>query len=124
MNNSQSIARGQIYLATIEGVGSEQRGKRPVIIVQNDVGNLHSATTLVAPITTVAKKSHLPVHVILNNKNLHRNSMALLEQIHVLDKSRLRRHIGRLSKTDIAKINKALAISLGLETNGGNSDEQ
>lgn len=119
---SQSIARGQIYLATLEGIGSEQRGKRPVVIVQNDVGNLHSATTLIVPITSSAKKSHLPVHVVLNNKNLHKNSMALLEQIQVLDKSRLRKHIGRLSKKDIAKINKALAISLDLETTGGNND--
>ena len=123
MIDSRSIARGQIYLAMLEGRGSEQRGKRPVVILQNDVGNLHSATTLIAPITSSAKKSHLPVHVILDNKNLHKNSMALLEQIQVIDKSRLRRYIGRLSNRDIAKINKALAISLGIETVGEINDE-
>ena len=118
MVDSKSITRGQIYLATLVGMGSEQRGKRPVVIVQNDTGNLHSATTLVVPITSTLKKSHLPIHVVLENKHLHKNSMALLEQIQVVDKTRLRKKIGRLSKNEIEKIDKALAISLDIECTG------
>lgn len=123
MDNSKSIARGQVYLATLNGIGSEQSGKRPVVILQNDMGNQHSATTLVAPLTTAAKKRCLPVHVVVSNKNLREESMVLLEQIQVIDKCRLRKMVCRLSNKEIQQINKAAAISLALENVGGFENE-
>lgn len=123
MNKTEKIERGQIYLAVLDGYGSEQRGKRPVVIVQNDSGNRFSSTTLVAPVTSVKKKTNLPVHVLVTNKYLHKNSMILMEQIKVIDKKRLRKYIGRLSNADVERVNAALSVSLALEKNGGNKDE-
>lgn len=108
------VKRGQVYLAILNGQGCEQRGKRPVVILQNDVGNKYSPTTLVAPLTTSKKKRNLPVHVKVFNNGLSRNSMVLLEQVQVMDKSRLRQKLCDLNKNEIARIDNALAISFAM----------
>ena len=73
------VQRGQIYLAILNGVGCEQQGKRPVLILQNDVGNRFSPTTIIAPLTTSDKKKHLPVHVPVFSNKLFKKSIVLLE---------------------------------------------
>ena len=83
------VQRGQIYLAILNGVGCEQQGKRPVLILQNDVGNRFSPTTIIAPLTTSDKKKHLPVHVPVFSNKLFKKSIVLLEQVQVIDKKRL-----------------------------------
>ena len=107
------VYRGEVYLATLLGEGCEQQGKRPVLIIQNDVGNRHSPTTIIAPITSSFKKSSLPVHVPVYNKRLFTDSVVLCEQIQVMDKSRLEKPICRLTEKEMSAVNKALAISVG-----------
>lgn len=106
------MKRGQIYYADLSpAVGSEQGGLRPVIIVQNDMGNKHSPTTIVAPLTT-RQKHKLPTHIDVEMQD-GRKSTILLEQVRVLDKSRLRgKPIGVLK--DTTRLDRAIAISLGL----------
>lgn len=114
MNNT--YLRGEIYLADLgEGVGSEQRGRRPVIIVQNDVGNKFSNTLIIAAISSSIKhKSHLPTHHIVNaGDGLTSNSVILLEQIRTIDKKRIISYIGHIDPKHIAAIEFSLAISLG-----------
>lgn len=121
------ILKGQIYLAFLTGKGSEQRGRRPVLILQNNMGNKHSPTTIVAPITSSKskKKRHLPVHVPVYSNKLEKESMVLLEQIQVIDKSRLGKILCQIGDAQLDKIDKALAINFGMNTylNGGNTDE-
>ena len=108
------IKRGKIYYANLSGsIGSEEKGVRPVLIIQNDVGNEFGKTTIVAPLTTKFKQNNLPMHVPIIIKNL-RYSLVMLEQIRVLDKSRLLEYVGRLREKDIQKIDNALKISLYL----------
>lgn len=122
------ILKGQIYLAFLTGKGSEQRGRRPVLILQNNMGNKHSPTTIVAPITSSKskKKRHLPVHVPVYSNKLEKESMVLLEQIQVIDKSRLGKILCQIGDAQLDKIDKALAINFGMNTylNGGNTDER
>ncbi len=108
------IHRGEIYFADLNpSVGSEQGGFRPVLIVQNDVGNKYSPTTIIAPLTTRKTKASLPTHVwILNNKGYP--TMILLEQVRTLDKSRLQDCIGKVKREDMELVDRALQISLGL----------
>ena len=117
------IKRGEIYYADLGvTVGSEQRGIRPVLIIQNDIGNKYSPTTVVAPITSkVGKKSHQPTHVPVRCEGLSMNSMALLEQIRTLDKSRLKSRVGELDAETMKRIETALLISVGMkeESHGG-----
>ena len=114
--------RGDIYYADLSPViGSEQGGVRPVLIVQNDVGNRHSPTVIAAAITSQRDKARLPTHIQLNSTGcgLARDSVVLLEQIRTIDKRRLKEHMGRLDEGSMNRINQALQVSFGIggETN-------
>ena len=108
------IRRGDIYYADLRPViGSEQGGIRPVLIIQNDMGNKHSPTTIVAPITSVVKRNHMPTHVTIDVDCLDEISIVLLEQIRTIDKSRLDGYIGLLDKKeerDIFKVNELFGM--------------
>ena len=109
--------RGEIYFADLEGgVGSEQMGYRPVLIIQNDTGNKHSPTVIIASLTSEIKgKAKLPTHYFLEAGNgLERDSFVLLEQIRTVDKRRLDEFVGKLNEKQMGEINHALAISVGL----------
>lgn len=111
------IERGDIFYADLRPVvGSEQGGIRPVLILQNDIGNRYSPTTIIAAITSQINKAHLPTHVELKAEEfgLERDSVILLEQIRTIDKKRLRSRIGRLEGDIVDRINRGLLISLGL----------
>jgi mRNA interferase MazF len=110
------ILRGDLYYADLNPVvGSEQGGVRPVLVIQNDVGNRHSPTTIVAAITSKAKIT-LPIHCPLSMESgLDRDSVALMEQIRTIDKQRLRDHVGTLDADDMRAVDRALAVSLGLK---------
>lgn len=110
------MERGDIYYANLSPVvGSEQGGNRPVVIIQNDIGNKFSPTVIVAAITSVHKTS-MPTHVQLDSKKygLAKNSVVLLEQIRTIDKKRLTSKIGNLDRSSMMNVNKALQISLGM----------
>lgn len=112
----EQIKRGEIYYADLSPVvGSEQGGIRPVLILQNDVGNKYSPTVIVTAITSQLGKAKLPTHVELpaEQYNLPKNSVALLEQIRTLDKRRLQEKVTSLSQEKMKEVNKALLISLG-----------
>lgn len=109
------VKRGEIYYADLSPViGSEQGGVRPVVIIQNDKGNKHSPTTIVAPITS-RKKARIPTHVLINNPCLKYTSLILLEQIRIIDKSRLRECIGVLNDEELEKLDTAIVKSLNIE---------
>ena len=97
-------------------VGSEQGGIRPVLIVQNDVGNKHSPTVIAAAITSQRDKAKLPTHIEVNGAGcgLSKDSVVLLEQIRTLDKKRLKERMGQLDNTAMTQVNNALSISFGL----------
>ncbi|WP_296898010.1 type II toxin-antitoxin system PemK/MazF family toxin [uncultured Megamonas sp.] len=117
LRRNEIVKRGDIYYANLSPViGSEQGGLRPVLIVQNDIGNKYSPTIIVAAITAKLGKTHMPTHIDLPAKscNLERDSMVLLEQLRTIDKSRLSKKITTLDKTFMQEVNKALMISLGL----------
>ena len=102
------IFKGDVYYADLNPViGSEQGGVRPVVILQNDIGNKYSPTTIVAPMTT-KNKTYVPMHVILKESFLAKKSTLLLEQIRTIDKKRLIKKIGTLSKQSQERIDKAL----------------
>ncbi len=110
------IKRGDVYFATLDPVvGSEQGGIRPVVIIQNDIGNKYS-TTVIACVTTRRKKERMPTHlsVILNHDDLLQESVAMLEQVRTIDKSRLLDYICTLPFAKMSEIDRALAISLGI----------
>ena len=110
--------RGEIYCADLNPVvGSEQGGIRPVLIVQNDVGNKYSPTVIIAAITSRLEKTNLPTHVQLDDFScgLEKNSIILLEQIRTIDKARLREYKGHLNQPCMNTVNQALSISFGLE---------
>ena len=118
MKNTYS--RGDLYFADLgTGIGSEQNGNRPVVIIQNDVGNRHSPTTIVAAISTQIKtKANLPTHYYLKpSSGLVQASVVMLEQIRTIDKTRLGQYIGKLSQEALQGISHALAISIGLVGN-------
>lgn len=109
------IRRGDVYYADLSGgVGSEQGGVRPVVVVQNDKGNKYSTTLIVAPISKKMSKPPLPTHVIFSVSQLNYVSMILLEQLRTIDKKRLGQWICTLDQSTIEKINTALRISLEL----------
>ena len=113
------IKKGDIYFAKLEdGVGSEQTGERPVLIIQNDIGNLYSPTTIVAAITTSKSKKALPTHVELpsDKTELPENSIVMLEQIYTIDKVRLKRFVCHLNEDYICSVNNAIRCSIGLDT--------
>jgi mRNA interferase MazF len=112
-----SVKRGDIYFANLNPVmGSEQGGVRPVLILQNDVGNTYSPTTIVAAITSKIKKAKLPTHVEIpaEKSKLDRDSVVLLEQIRTIDKKRLEEKVAHLDLETVEKVNEALLISFGL----------
>ena len=119
-----NIHRGDIFYADLSPVvGSEQGGVRPVLIVQNDVGNRFSPTVIAAAITSQKDKTKMPTHIQLNSEDcgLAKESIVLLEQVRTLDKKRLKECMGRLDDTAMQKIDQALSISFGLggqENNG------
>lgn len=114
---NRTYLRGEIYYADLgKGIGSEQEGYRPVVIIQNDVGNKHSPTVIIASISSrIVGKSKLPTHYYINAEDgLREPSVVLLEQIRTIDKHRLGQRIGKLSEKHLQGINHALAISIGL----------
>lgn len=111
------IRRGDIYYANLSPVvGSEQGGRRPVLVVQNDVGNKYSPTVIVAAITSQITKAKLPTHVEIPAKqyNLDKDSVILLEQMRTIDKRRLREKVTHLSDDIMGRVDDALRISIGL----------
>ena len=109
--------RGDMYYAELgEGIGSEQNGRRPVLIIQNNVGNKHGSTVIVAALTSeIESKAKLPVHYLIRAENgLQSDSLILFEQIRTIDKQRLENFIGHIYEKHFAKIDTAIAISLGL----------
>ena len=106
------VKRGQIYYADLSPVvGSEQGGMRPVVIIQNDKGNVHSPTTIVACITSAHTKSKLPTHIEIP---LFKDSIILMEQIRTIDKRRLKNLIAEVGADTMTQVDKAIKISLGL----------
>lgn len=106
------VKRGQIYYADLSPViGSEQGGLRPVVIIQNDIGNVYAPTTIVAAITSIQSKHKLPTHIEIP---LTKDSIILLEQIRTIDKRRLKTYMGEVGADTLNKINKAIMISLGV----------
>ena len=110
------IWRGDIYYADLNPViGSEQGSYRPVLIVQNNVGNKYSPTVIIAPITAKLNKNPLPTHVpLVEIRGLLRESIALTEQIRAIDRSRLGKYIGYAGERAMSQVDKALLISVGL----------
>lgn len=117
MNRMVNIKRGDVFYADLSPViGSEQGGVRPVLVLQNDIGNKFSPTVIVSAITSQIEKAKLPIHVELTQEvGLERNSVILLEQIRTIDKKRLREKVTHLDDEVMGKVNDALAISLGLK---------
>ena len=113
-----NIRRGDIFYADLRPViGSEQGGIRPVLVVQNDVGNRHSPTVIVAAITSKMHKAKLPTHIELSKRyGIEKDSVILLEQVRTIDKSRLRERVCHLEQDVLVQVNKALEISLALDT--------
>jgi len=114
-----TVRRGDVFYADLDPVvGSEQGGLRPVLIVQNDVGNRHSPTVIAAAITSRMGKTRLPTHidVLAGRTGLLRDSIVLLEQLRTLDKRRLREKMGHLDDDLMQEIDVALGVSLGLLT--------
>ena len=119
VNTNLEIKRGYLYYADLSPVvGSEQGGIRPVLIIQNDIGNKYSPTVIVAAITSQINKAKLPTHIEIsaNEYGLNKDSVILLEQIRTIDKKRLREKIGCLDKNMMLKVNNSLQISLALFT--------
>lgn len=113
------MRRGDIYYADLRPViGSEQGGIRPVLIVQNDVGNKHSPTIICAAITSRMNKAKLPTHIELSTEkyNMDKDSVVLLEQLRTIDKKRLKDKVCHLDAQIMQKVNRALMISLELNT--------
>lgn len=112
-----TVRRGDIYYADLSPVvGSEQGGLRPVLIVQNDVGNRFSPTVIAAAITSQSQKNKLPTHININaaETGLAKDSIVLLEQVRTLDKRRLKEKMGALDNSSMNRIDSALSISFGL----------
>ena len=111
------VKRGDIFYADLSPViGSEQGGTRPVLVVQNDVGNKFSPTVIVAAITSQINKAKLPTQIEINahEVGLLKDSVILLEQVRTIDKKRLREKIGRLDDEQLASVDEALGISFGI----------
>jgi mRNA interferase MazF len=115
--NDLIVKKGDIFFADLSPViGSEQGGVRPVLIVQNDIGNKYSPTVIVAAVTSQINKAKLPTHVEIGalGHGLNKDSVVLMEQLRTIDKKRLKEKIGRVDEDIIAEVNEALTISLGI----------
>ena len=114
-----TIKRGDMFYADLSPVvGSEQGGIRPVVIIQNDLGNKYSPTVIAAAITSQTNKNRLPTHIEIeaDSEGLKSNSVVLTEQVRTIDKSRLKEKIGHIDDVDVMnKINNALGVSFGLD---------
>ena len=112
----KAIRRGDLFYADLNPMfGSEQGGIRPVLVIQNDVGNHFSPTVVAAAITSRKAKNSLPTHILLENvPGLAPTSLLLLEQLRTIDRKRLRGYIGRISKEKMLEVDAALAISIGI----------
>ncbi|MHB1610390.1 MAG: type II toxin-antitoxin system PemK/MazF family toxin [Sulfobacillus sp.] len=111
------VRRGDIFFADLSPVvGSEQGGIRPVLILQNDIGNRYSPTTIVCAVTSQVLKTKLPIHVEIKaaESQLDRDSVILLEQVRTIDKRRLKERIAHLNPEVMVRVNQAIVISLGL----------
>ena len=112
-----TVKRGDIFYADLSPVvGSEQGGVRPVLIVQNNIGNKFSPTVIAAAITSQSLKTNLPTHIKVNADGcgLSKDSIVLLEQVRTLDKRRLKEKMGNLERLDMDRVNQALSVSLGI----------
>ncbi len=115
-----TIKRGDIFYADLSPVvGSEQGGVRPVLIVQNDVGNRYSPTVIAAAITSQHDKTELPTHIKVNavSSGLAKDSIVLLEQVRTIDKRRLKEKMGTLDTQSMGEVDMALSVSFGLSSN-------
>lgn len=113
----EKLYRGDIYSADLSnGIGSEQSGSRPVLVLQNNIGNHFSPTVIIAAITSVSKKRNkFPTHYYLNTEcGLIKPSVVMLEQVRTIDKRRLKNYIGHLNTEDMNKIDETLMLSLGI----------
>lgn len=118
--NDLLVKKGDIYFADLSPViGSEQGGIRPVLVVQNDVGNKYSPTIIVAAVTSQLNKSKLPTHVEIDARDngLSKKSVVLLEQLRTIDKKRLKERIGTIDEQLLPNVNEALTVSLGIAPN-------
>ncbi|MBQ8267008.1 MAG: type II toxin-antitoxin system PemK/MazF family toxin [Clostridia bacterium] len=114
-----NIKRGEIYYADLSPViGSEQGGVRPVLIVQNDIGNKYSPTVIAAAITSQHEKAKMPTHIDISAEccGLSKDSVVLLEQVRTIDKQRLKEKMGTIDSTAMNRVDKALSVSFGLGT--------
>ena len=113
------INRGDIFYAYLgQTLGSEENGYRPVLVVQNDIGNRYSPTVIVLPLSS-RKKKYLPVHIGCNEDFLPKNSVILAEQIRTIDRKRLDVYLGKTDEITMRKVDNALKISLGIEELSG-----
>ena len=115
---TMTVKRGDIFYADLSPVvGSEQGGVRPVLIVQNDIGNRYSPTVIAAAITSQINKAKLPTHIEISSTEygLNKDSVILLEQVRTIDKRRLKEKIGRINDELMSKVNEGLMISFGLK---------
>ena len=121
MSEIRNNQRGDIFLATLEPrIGSEQGGTRPVIVLQNNIGNYYSPTLIIAPLTSnIQKKRFLPTHYLLEGLSFMSGpSLVLLEQITTIDKQRIMHYLGSVSESHMSMIDKAVKVSLALEQQG------
>jgi mRNA interferase MazF len=112
----ERVYRGEVWRAILDpATGSEQGGIRPVLIIQNDLGNECSDTTIIAPVTTAKKPRELPTHVVIRTGDLPVASLILLEQIRVIDKCRIEKYIGRIDAKIMGEVERAILVSLGID---------
>lgn len=119
MYREMEIKRGMVFYVDLgheNKEGSEQKGTRPCVVVQNDIGNKYSSTVIISLVTSKLNKKKLPTHVMLNEEFLPMNSMIMTEQTVTVDKSRLRDYFGMVNNETQSNIDKAMAISFGLHT--------
>lgn len=113
---NKRVYRGEVWIANLgDGMAGEQQGERPVLIVQNNAGNKHSITTIVAAITSKVKRTDLPVHVPISEKFLFKDSEVLLETIRQINTSRLTIKVGKISQENQKKIDEAIMFSVGVK---------
>lgn len=117
MTNNYEIKKGDIYYAMLDPViGSEQDGKRPVVVIQNNLANKHSPTVIIAPITTILKKLYIPTHIVISKNNfLKKDSTILVEQVRVIDKSRIITFLGKLNEIQMRQVDKALINAFAID---------
>lgn len=111
---SDTYTRGDVWYANLDGIGSEQKGFRPVVIVSNEMNNEHAKTVTILPITSKLSKHNIPTHYIVNVDFLTKTSIVVAEQIRTVDKSRLERKIGHFDDGHMKKINNIMRIQLGV----------